>query len=100
MLGRFYSWFWFHTEWYLIPVNRRPYTFIMRDWIYPHSGIFAAMVFIWYAGMMALENWYPFWAGGCLIFSSLLIAHLVWGSKYIENQQEYPEYLGENEKNP
>jgi hypothetical protein len=92
MIGRFYSWFWFHTEFWLTPVDRRPYTFIMRDWIYPHADCFAAMVLVWYLGMMLLEGFHPYIAGACLIVSSALIAHLVWGSKWIEGQQEFPEY--------
>lgn len=94
MLGRFYQWLWFRVEFSPTPLDRRPLTFIMRDWIFPHASLFALMVATWYTGMMVLEKWYPFWAGGCLIFSSLLIAHLVWGSKWIEGEQEYPVYLG------
>ena len=93
MLGRFYQWFWFHTEFWLTRVDRRPYTFIMRDWIYTHSGFAAAMVFSWFTGVMALSIWYGTLSTGLSIFSGLLTAHLVWGSQWIEHQQEYPEYV-------
>jgi hypothetical protein len=94
-LGRFYEWFWFHTEFWLTPTNRRPYTFIMRDWIYRHLNAFTAMVFVFIAGMIALSFQQGTKATLLSLFGGLLIAHLVWGSKWIENQQEFPEYLGE-----
>jgi hypothetical protein len=97
MIGRFYLWFWFHTEFWLTPLDRRPYTFIWRDWIYPHAGSFAIMVVFWYAGTFALLAFYRWIAAILLLLSSALIAHLVWGSQWIEGQQEVPTYLGDEE---
>jgi hypothetical protein len=93
-IGELYQWFWFHTEFWLTPVNRRPYTFIMRDWIFTHLHAFYAIVLIWIAGMLALTNWHPYPAAILLLLSGFLIAHLVWGSRWIEGQQEIPAYLG------
>jgi hypothetical protein len=86
---------WYATEFWLTPVDRRPFTFIMRDffnlqplqaWIY--TGL-------WYVGMGFLL-WYNACAGGILIgVSAFVLAHVVWGAKWIIHQQEYPEYLGE-----
>ena len=94
MLGRFYQWFWFHTEFWLTPVNRRPYTFIMRDWIYTHSDLATSLILFWFAGMITLSIWHGTLATVLSILTGFLAAHLVWGSSWIEGQQEYPEYLG------
>ena len=94
MLGRFYQWFWFHTEWYLTPVNRRPYTFIFRDWIFTHTSAFIVIVVAFYVTMITLSVWHGTASTITTSLCSFLLAHLVWGSKWIESQQEYPEYLG------
>jgi len=94
MLGQFYQWFWFHTEFWLTPVNRRPYTFIMRDWIYNHDVLTTILVFGWFIGMVILSLWYGTVSTILSIFTALLTAHLVWGSRWIEGQQESPTYLG------
>jgi len=95
MLGQWYQWFWFHTEWYLTPVNRRPYTFIFRDWIYNNTEAFTCITLIWFIGIVALSYQCGVAATIIGIASAALYAHLMWGSKWIEGQQEYPEYLGE-----
>ena len=95
MLSRFYLWFWFHTEFWLTLEGRRPYTFIFRDWIYTHIQTFLVLVGLFYAGMITLSVWHGTAATITGSLCSFLLAHLVWGSKYIEQQQEYPEYLGE-----
>ena len=75
-------------------MNRRPYTFVMRDWIYKHMNWFLTMTFTWFAGMVALSVWHGTTATVLSICTGMLVAHLVWGSAWIEGQQEYPEYLG------
>ncbi len=89
-----YAWLWFHTEFWLEPMDRRPYTFIMRDWIYPHMAIFLIILAVWYTGLFFLIRWNPYvvLALGCL--SSLLVAHLCWGTLWKKGEQEWPPYLG------
>ena len=94
MLGRFYLWLWFHTEFWLTRIDRRPYTFIMRDWIYTHTGLTALFVALFYAGMVTLSVWHGTASTITVSLGSFLLAHLVWGTKWIEGQQEYPPYLG------
>ncbi len=94
MLGRFYQWFWFHTEFWLTPVNRRPYTFIMRDWLYNHVGWFVVILVIWFGGILAWSLFNPTLASILGFLSGFLLAHLIWGTKWIEGQQELPQYLG------
>jgi hypothetical protein len=94
-----YAWFWFHTEVWLRPIDRRPYTYIMRDWIFPHKSWFYIIEAIFNATTLALilliDAHVPqaflsiFW-----VFSGWLSAHLIWGAKWISGQQEWPPYLG------
>lgn len=86
-----YCWFWFHTEFWLAPLDRRPYTFIMRDWIYPHMKWFIVMEIIWNLGMgyitiALISSMSILW-----MLSGWLSAHLIWGSAYIPGEQENPQ---------
>lgn len=97
-----YAFFWFHTEfWIKDKEQRRPYTFIMRDWIFPHMKLFILILIAWYACVIG-------WLctavlGGSLVsgiiallvstFSGWLSAHLVWGGKWIKGEQEWPPIL-------
>ena len=92
MLGKFYQCFWFKTEFWLTPVDRRPYTFIWRDWIYTHIVGFIALTSIWYAGVIVLSVRHGTASTLLAILSSLIVAHLIWGSAWIEKQQEFPGY--------
>lgn len=89
-----YAWFWFHTEFWLPPLGRRPYTFILRDWIYGHRLAFAVLVTVWYGGLLILAGRQARLALVLGILSSLLLAHLVWGSRWRRGEQEWPPYLG------
>jgi hypothetical protein len=91
-LGNLYSWLWFHIEFALTPIDRRPFTFIMRDWIYTHIPLFAILVFLFYAGMIILSIWHGTASTIIASLCSFVLAHLVWGTKYIESEQEYPTY--------
>ncbi len=94
MLGRFYQWFWFKTEFWLTPLDRRPYTFIMRDWMFTHGGMAASLIVTWYILVVALHFWHSTTSLVLGILSAFVLAHLVWGSKWIESEQESPAYLG------
>ena len=90
-----YAWFWFHTEFWLTPVNRRPYTFIMRDWIYRHPELAVLFVVLFYASMIVLSLWHGTISTITIAIGSFILAHLVWGTAWIEGQQEFPEYIEE-----
>jgi len=96
MIGEFYQWLWFHSEFMLTPVDRRPFTFIARDWIFLYPIQAMPLITIWYASMFILLFQYPLFAGISLAVSSFVLGHIVFGSKWIEGQQENPEYLGED----
>lgn len=91
-----YAWFWFNTEfWIKVLEDRRPYTFIMRDWIFPHMTAFKVILCVWYAGMLLWLHWSPYPAAILIGGSSWVNAHLSWGGKWIEGQQEWPPYPGD-----
>ena len=89
-----YAWFWYHTEfWIKDKEARRPYTYIMRDWIFPHKNYFWAISAVWFAGMIALSIWHGTTASILGIFTAMLWAHLIWGSKWTQGEQEWPTVL-------
>ena len=93
LLGNTYNWLWYHSEfWISKKINRRPYTFIMRDWIYPHRNEFAIIMVCWFAFLFGLAFWHHIIALALGIFTGALVAHLIWGSKWIPNEQENPPY--------
>lgn len=89
-----HAWFWFHTEFWLQPIDRRPFTYIMRDWIYSHMKTFLVILVAWYAGLLVWLHWNPYPPAILIGLSSWLGGHLVWGGKWIQGQQEWPPYLG------
>lgn len=91
-----YAWFWYHTEfWIKQPEQRRPYTYIMRDWIYPHMN--------WFRAMLVCFNVLMGWLTFCIqpavavpwVLASWLCAHLTWGGGWIPGQQEWPPVVEE-----
>jgi hypothetical protein len=92
-LGEFYLWFWYHTEFWLTKINRRPYTFIMRDWIFRHTNVAFILVLSWFALLIGLAHIIEIWTVVLAILTAFLLGHLVWGSAWIEHQQEKPDYL-------
>lgn len=66
----------------------------MRDFIFTHAKLTIVFVFIWYGGMIALSFYHALAAFILGAISSFVLAHLIWGSKYIEGEQEDPQYLG------
>ena len=94
MLGKFYLWLWFHTEFWLTRIDRRPYTFIMRDWMYKHGGLTRTFIVLFYAGSIILSNWHGTASTITVALGSFVLAHLVWGTVWIEGEQESPAFLG------
>jgi apolipoprotein N-acyltransferase len=88
-----YEYFWFHTQslWIKNPLDRRPYTFIFRDWIYPHMVWFAVILCLWYAACFTLVAFHPLLASILLTLSSWLASHLIFGAPWVPGQQEDPQ---------
>jgi hypothetical protein len=75
-----YAWFWFNTQFWKAPLDRRPYTFIMRDWIYTHLRLFLVLVGAWYTGVFL-------WCILCSFEgSSINVLAPVWGSGWKRRQ--------------
>ncbi len=79
-----YQWFWFHTEFWLAPEERRPYTYIMRDWIFPHKGWFYLISAVWFL-LLGLNHSIPAYI--VAVLTAFLWGHLVWGSPWIKGQK-------------
>jgi hypothetical protein len=86
-----YAFFWFHTEVWLKPLDRRPYTFIMRDLFFPHMAWFWICSTIWFAGLFTWLNWQPYPAAIIIFLTALLWAHLKWGAPWVPGEQEDPQ---------
>jgi len=90
-----YAWFWWHTELWLSPEARRPYTFIMRD-IYHNAPLLVLMAVggVFYC----LGRWWlpvsarTFLVGFLALLVGTLLGHLFWGAHYTPGEQESPEY--------
>jgi hypothetical protein len=46
--------------------DRRPYTFILRDWVFPNTGWFIVIMCFWYLGMIV-------W-----VVMGTLLCHVAW----------------------
>lgn len=86
-----YQWWWYHTEIWIVPEHRRPYTYILRDLFFPHMGVFWTLSGIWFATWLGLTFWDPNdilrITGVLLVMASALVwAHLRWGSVWIPGE--------------
>lgn len=100
-MGNLYEIFWFYTQFYLKPEDRRPYTYIFRDWYHhaPLPTIVGLAIVFYMIGRYTTQI-------SILTLISIIVAllvgivggHLWWGKGYIPNQQETPQYLGKDEK--
>ena len=86
-LSSFYKWFWMHTEfWVADKVKRRPYTYIFRDWIYTHIPYFVVCLVMWATGLTILSTINPILALWIGLPTSMLLGHLIWGTKWVPNE--------------
>lgn len=99
MISNLYKWFWFNTQvWIKKPEDRRPYTYLIRDFYHRQPLLFILLSGIFF---YCLGRWW--WQVSLAVFLMIVVAlligvilgHLFWGKKHIEGQQEYPTYLGE-----
>jgi hypothetical protein len=98
-LGELYQWVWFHTEFWLTPKERRPYTFIWRDWIYNNVGLFTLLTILFHVIIIIISIEHGTATTIIVMFGDFLLAHLIWGTVWIEGEQEYPEYFGNIDDN-
>ena len=96
-----YQWWWFHLQWWLPAPTRRPFTYAMRDLYhkYPLIVISLGAIAIYLIGRYTaqISIW---WVLSHIVvgFACMVLAHLFWGKRYQEGQQEDPTYLGEDDE--
>jgi len=93
--GSLYAWFWYHTELWLSPPARRPYTFILRD-VY-HNSPLMVTILLGAAGYISgrwliLVTPRAFIIVLAVLLVGTVLGHLFWGGAWISGQQERPEY--------
>ncbi len=93
-LGRAYCWFWYTTEFWLAPADRRPYTFILR--IFYHRNPLLTILIISTLSYCFGRWWLPVTVGVFLfalliLLIGIVLGHLYW-TKYTPGEQEHPEY--------
>jgi len=91
-----YMKFCYYTQFWLKPIDRRPYTYIMRDVYhkFPLVVITLGSIAIYLIGRYTAQI-------SILVAVSVIVGvlvgevlgHLWWGKSYIPNQQEHPQYL-------
>lgn len=92
----YFSWYvfvWYHSLFWMKPEDRRPFTLIMKDWIFPHKIAFTVICIVWFCGLLAWAWWHVYPPMVLGIASGFLISHLVFGEKWIPGEQEDPPYL-------
>ncbi|MFA5401225.1 MAG: hypothetical protein WC359_12330 [Dehalococcoidia bacterium] len=106
-----YYWFWFHIEalWIHDPVNRRPFTYMMRDFAHYHphwTGVICGTAAAIFLGAVMLADifwcgisWWKhlvLWliSGALFVAAGVLAGHVLWGKDWIPGEQEEPPYLG------
>jgi len=95
MFSRLYEKFWYATQVWLKPSDRRPYTFIIRD-IYHANPIAWTVLCLWVG--YTVNRFSSFTLRDWLIASlALLLGHLFWGTPWKEKEQEFPEYNPDKE---
>ena len=94
-----YEIFWYNTQFWLKPKDRRPYTYLFRDLYHstPLPTIVGLAVVFYMAGRYTTlaSIW---WLLGIVLAltAGIILGHIYWGRKHIPNQQEHPTYLGED----
>jgi len=95
-----YKWFWFNTQfWIKKPEDRRPYTYMFRDWYHkaPLPTIVGLAITFYMIGRYTIQLLLSMLLGIILaLIAGIILGHLWWGKKYKPGEQESPTYLGEN----
>lgn len=98
-MGNLYAKFWFATQFWLNPYERRPFTYMFRDWYHtaPLPTITGLAITFYMVGRYTTQIPISVLLGVVLALSvGIILGHIYWGRKHIPNQQEDPSYLGED----
>ncbi len=98
-----YQWWWFHLEWWLPAPDRRPFTFIIRDWYHnvPLPTIVGLGITFYMIGRYTTQISLSVLLGIVLaLVTGIILGHIYWGKKWREGEQENPQYLGDGQGLP
>ena len=85
-----YTLLWYHVEFWLPPKERRPFTFIIRDFYHDHPILWTFLCcWLVYLFNHFIDTDLFSWL---LVSIGILMGHLFWGRPWVVGEQEYPEY--------
>ena len=91
-----YEYIWYHVLFFLPPEERRPFTFIMRDF-YHKSPFICIGVIVWILWAITLFHQVT-WQELVLVGVGVIVGHLFFGKDYVAGEQEYPPFNPDKEK--
>lgn len=91
-----YEWFWYHTEFWLDPIDRRPYTLMIRDF-YHNAPLWTLLIVCIFSFCLGRWWWHielrDFFIVTAMLMLGVILGHLFWGEKWIPGEQEEPPYM-------
>jgi hypothetical protein len=89
-----YTWLWYNTEFWLEPVDRRPFTYIIRDFYHAFPVFYSSIIFLigYLIGYFANLSWWIVIA----FYLGIIGGHLFWGAAWKKGEQEWPPYIQNN----
>ena len=90
---KLYAWLWYHVEFWLKPADRRPFTFILRDF-YHQSPLMSVFLTLSAGYLLGRHYFIDFVTWGGLLIG-VVLGHLFWGKRYKPGEQENPPYIEE-----
>ena len=86
-----YRWFWYHTEFWIPKDERRPYTYLMRDF-YHGSPLLTLLIFCTLSYCFG-RWWVPLaiatlLKGLGLLLGGILLGHLFWGTPWKQGEKD------------
>ena len=96
-----YAKFWFRVQFWLSPYERRPFTFMFRDWYHqaPLPTITGLAITFYMTGRYTTQISTVVLLSIVLALSvGIILGYTYWGKTHFRGQQEYPTYLGDSDK--
>lgn len=90
-----YEKIWYHVEalWIKAKEARRPFTFMMRDFLMQHRIWSAVIIVAELAGLVFLNRWNCYVGAPVIAIYFMVLGHLVWGTPMKPGEQEEPPYI-------
>jgi hypothetical protein len=93
-LKSFYWWFWYYFEsmWIKSWAARRPFTYMMRDFLMQHRIWSVIIIACVLTGLVFLNRWNCYVGIVVIALYFIVLGHLVWGAPMKPGEQEEPPY--------